>query len=254
MVTKICKICKIEKPVVDYFFCKKRQCYYSHCKKCNTERNNINRNKRKDEYNKNRKARRIKYKEQEKQYRVKYYQEKIKPKNKGRKEKKTKEEWDLYHAEYRRKNREKLKIQARKYRANKAEIVRDNRKKLYQKRTASDKIKQNLRVRIRKCIKRKSDSSMELIGCSIEDLCVYLESKFTNGMTWANYGPKGWHIDHIIPCSSFDLLDPDEQKKCFHYTNLQPLWATTEIAMSYGEDKDYIGNIEKSDLLLLKTI
>lgn len=260
MVTKICKICKIEKPVVDYFFCKRRQVYYSHCKKCNTERAKINRNKRKDEYNKKRKEKRVKYKEYEKIYRKKYYEEKIKPKNTGErkkykwKKKKTKEEWDLYHAEYRRKNREKLKIQAREYRINKAETIRNNNIRRYQKRTVSDKIKQNLRGRIRSCIKRKSNSSMELLGCSIEYLCEYLESKFTKGMTWNNYGLKGWHIDHIIPCSSFDFTNSDEQKKCFHYTNLQPLWGTTEIAISYGENKDYVGNIEKSNLFLLKTI
>ena len=53
-----------------------------------------------------------------------------------------------------------------------------------------------------------------------------MESQFTLGMNWDNYGRgKGkWNIDHIIPCDSFNLLDEEEQKKCFHYTNLQPLW------------------------------
>lgn len=66
-------------------------------------------------------------------------------------------------------------------------------------------------------------------------------------MTWENHKHCGWHLDHIIPCSSFDLSDPEQQNKCFHYTNLQPLWATTAIAMKYGEGPEYIGNLEKSD-------
>jgi len=43
-------------------------------------------------------------------------------------------------------------------------------------------------------------------------------------MTWENHGFDGWHVDHIKPCTSFDLTDLEQQKQCFHYTNLQPLW------------------------------
>ena len=46
---------------------------------------------------------------------------------------------------------------------------------------------------------------------------------FHPGMSWDNYG-SAWHIDHIRPCSSFDFSDPEQQKKCFHFSNLQPLW------------------------------
>jgi hypothetical protein len=69
----------------------------------------------------------------------------------------------------------------------------------------------------------KSASTKELLGCTTEFLRNYLQSQFTEGMTWDNYGE--WHIDHIKPCASFDLSKPEEQNKCFHYTNLQPLWA-----------------------------
>jgi HNH endonuclease. len=48
-------------------------------------------------------------------------------------------------------------------------------------------------------------------------------------MSWDNYGRDGWHIDHIRPCASFDLTDPEQQRQCFHYTNLQPLWAADNI-------------------------
>lgn len=76
---------------------------------------------------------------------------------------------------------------------------------------------------------QKTKKTMELIGCSIDFLRVHLKSKFSDGMTWNNYGKRGWHIDHIVPCAYFDLSDPEEQKKCFHYTNLQPLWAPDNL-------------------------
>lgn len=71
---------------------------------------------------------------------------------------------------------------------------------------------------------KKLSHARDFIGCTKEELLKYLESKFSEGMSWENYGRKGWHIDHIIPCSFFDLTDTEQQKKCFHYTNLQPLW------------------------------
>jgi hypothetical protein len=92
----------------------------------------------------------------------------------------------------------------------------------------------NLRTRIW-CVltrsKTKKSKSLEcLIGCTIPFLIEYIESKFTKDMSWDNYGYYGWHIDHIIPCSSFDVADIEQQKKCFHYTNLQPLWAFENLS------------------------
>ena len=76
---------------------------------------------------------------------------------------------------------------------------------------------------------------LELIGCTSDKMKAHLEAQFSPGMTWDNYGhpnggyTAGWHIDHIIPCAAFDLTDPVEQKQCFHYTNLQPLWAEDNL-------------------------
>jgi len=69
----------------------------------------------------------------------------------------------------------------------------------------------------------KAATSAALLGCTAEFLKVYTESKFLPGMTWNNR--HLWHIDHRVPCAKFDMLDPEQQKQCFHYTNLQPLWA-----------------------------
>jgi hypothetical protein len=82
----------------------------------------------------------------------------------------------------------------------------------------------NLRTRLYQALKKlkKSDSTMKLTGCTLEQLKKHIESKFKDRMSWDNYGV--WHIDHIIPCAQFDLSDPEQQKICFHYTNLQPMW------------------------------
>ncbi len=86
-----------------------------------------------------------------------------------------------------------------------------------------------LRSRLRKVLKGKlkSAKTKELLGCSITYFLDYMESQFDDEMSWANYGQ--WHLDHIKPCASFNLINPEEQRECFHYTNLQPLWAEDNL-------------------------
>jgi len=88
------------------------------------------------------------------------------------------------------------------------------------------RITHNLRERLRAALhtNSKGTKTMDMLGCNIEDFKIYLSSKFVEGMNWENYGIKGWHIDHIKPCASYDLSDYEQQKQCFHHTNLQPLW------------------------------
>lgn len=103
----------------------------------------------------------------------------------------------------------------------------------WNKKSIKHKIVRNLRRRVHHALKgeTKSESTLSLLGCSINYLKEYLESKFQQGMTWDNYGE--WHIDHIKPCSAFDLSDPVQQKECFAYTNLQPLWAIDNLKKAY---------------------
>lgn len=63
---------------------------------------------------------------------------------------------------------------------------------------------------------------LELIGCSYEELKVYINNQFKIGMNFDNYGE--WELDHIYPISKFNLNNIDEIKKCFNYKNIQPLW------------------------------
>ena len=163
-----------------------------------------------------------------KQYRLNN-KEKIKQYNLDNKE---------YHKEYRLKNKEKIKQYKKKYDLNNKEKRRkyQNERK---KRDPNYKLIKIIRTRIINVLKGryKSKRTIELLGCSIEEVWNHLESKFKSGMTKENHGL--WHIDHIKPCASFDLTDPEQQAICFHYTNLQPLWAVDNRRKGsrYGTDE-----------------
>ena len=84
---------------------------------------------------------------------------------------------------------------------------------------------------------QKVGSAVGDLGCSVEFLKQYLEFKFQSGMTWDNHSQFGWHIDHIIPLSSFDLTDREQFLKACHYTNLQPLWWNENLSKYNKENK-----------------
>ncbi len=135
------------------------------------------------------------------------------------------------YEEYRIKNKQRKKKYDRIYKI----MNRDKRniyEKIRRKNNISYKLLGNLRTRIRLLLKNKwkSGHTVTLLGCSTQFLKEYLEKLFNHGMTWDNYGK--WHIDHIRPCASFDLSQESEQRKCFHYTNLQPLWAEENLKKS----------------------
>jgi hypothetical protein len=133
-----------------------------------------------------------------------------------------------YNKEYNLKNKEKRK----QWRLNNKEKSKKYQNKYYKKKIKIDpnyKLIKNMRTRIWFALKRKykSKSTIKLLGCSVKECWQHLKSKFQPGMTKENYGQ--WHVDHIIPCASFDLKCPVQQMACFHYTNLQPLWAADNI-------------------------
>jgi hypothetical protein len=92
------------------------------------------------------------------------------------------------------------------------------------------RLRRVLRSRIRKFVlgKGNQNRTTALVGCSIGFLKTYLSTQFKFGMTWGNYG-KIWHIDHIRPCASFDLTNCEQQKQCFNFRNLQPLFALENL-------------------------
>lgn len=105
------------------------------------------------------------------------------------------------------------------------------RRKKRRKADLGYRLKETLRGRIWSALagQAKSARTQELLGCPVIWLQVHLESQFRPGMSWENYGPV-WHVDHIRPCASFDLSDPEQQKICFHWTNLQPLFAKENLS------------------------
>mgnify|MGYP003660522075 FL=1 len=115
-----------------------------------------------------------------------------------------------------------------RWRLENPELKNKNQREYRRKRKKKDiefRILENLRTRINSVLKgiSKSKRTMELLGCSLKEFKEHLSLKFKDNMTFDNYGK--WHVDHIKPCSKFNLIDPLEQAICFHYTNLQPLWA-----------------------------
>lgn len=133
-------------------------------------------------------------------------------------------EW-LYS--YRKNNPEKIKATQRK----RLPKIRKRMKERYENDICF-KLKVILRTRLRSSIQEmwKTGSSVADIGCSMDELKIYIEKKFYPNprtgepMTWENWKKFGWHIDHVIPLSSFNLANKEELLKAVHYTNLQPMW------------------------------
>jgi hypothetical protein len=152
---------------------------------------------------------------------------------------------------YRELNRKKINAQKMEhYKLNKERLIKNssdykkNNRKRYndlkinrKKNDPSYKLRITVSERIRQALKyhlagtyKKKNSTIELLGCSIDELKIHLQNQFKKGMTWQNHGE--WHIDHIIPCAAFDLSKKEDCLKCFNYKNLQPLWAHENLSKS----------------------
>lgn len=235
---RICRVCKDEKDLIEFSKHKKGKNGYDNiCKKCNCAKSKI--------YYINNEE---KVKEHNKTYSKIYHEN-------------NKDDVHAYHKIYYEKNIESKKIYAKKYNEENKEInyLREKARKKHKRKTdPAYRIEQDMRTRIYMVIKNyrskykvsKKDFVLSHLGISISKFVEYLEKQFLPEMNWDNHG-KIWEIDHIIPCASFNLLDENECKKCFHYSNHQPLFTTTEIAKSFGYE-NYIGNRNKYKNILKK--
>lgn len=201
---KLCSMCKEWKPFEAYVSDpRKRLGITSNCRSCRATKARISRKEHPERH--------IKYRWSNEQFRD-YYARNI-------------DRCRAYAKKYREKNRDKA---ARRFRERRQNDV-------------AFRILDNLRGRLNDAVRRhktvKAFHTRDLFGCSIIELRAHLESQFTDDMSWDNYGGRrldSWEIDHIRPCNEFDLTDPDQQKQCFHYSNLQPLWKRDNLAKAKG--------------------
>jgi hypothetical protein len=103
---------------------------------------------------------------------------------------------------------------------------------------------------MRKCLKdslvgRKGHKTFVYLGCTGPELKVWLESQFTEGMSWDNRSTDGWHIDHYVPISYFDLSKEEDRFICWNYRNLRPLWGAENVEKGNTLPADYLQHIEK---------
>lgn len=134
-------------------------------------------------------------------------------------------------------NKDHVKSYQKDYNDKNREYVRERALKREKERYRTDvrfRLTHILRRRLRQALVHqaldsKAGRTFDLLGCSLDYFKDYFESKFTVGMTWEKFLKGDIHIDHKKPCISFDLSKPGEQRLCFHYTNLQPLWAVDNI-------------------------
>lgn len=139
-----------------------------------------------------------------------------------------------YLKNYYQNNKTKIDIQNRKWEKDHKEVKNKyNRNKCLV--DVNFKLKRRLRRTVYGYIKKnskRSSSAVRDLGCTTQELIKYFESQFKEGMTWQNWTKNGWHIDHIVPLSWFDLSNREQFLVACHYTNLQPLWAKDNIKKS----------------------
>ncbi len=216
---RTCIKCGKIKPLSEYRFRKEVGLYRRDCKQCGREKNK--------EYNKNNREKR---RENAREYR-KNNPEKMRE-NAKKHYHENKEYYYIKLKLWKEKNPDYTKEYSREYRKNNTDRLKEWQRE-YQRIKYHSNINYKLRMliggRIRRVLNQsrvnKNNTTLELLGCSFRELKEHIENNFKKDMSWNLLYKGEIHIDHIQPCASFDLTDPEQQKQCFHYSNLQPLWA-----------------------------
>jgi len=200
---KICSKCGEVKDRSEFSFRKDTQKYRNACKKCIKARN------------------------------TKYYQdnkEKLRETNKKWRLN-NKEKSDAIYARYRKTDKRKA-VCKKWYNNNKEKVLeyRNNRYRTDVQYNLNIKIRRRLWMSMKNYKITKPDKTINILGCSYNELREYIESLFTKGMSWDLVLSSEIHLDHVLPISYFDLENNEQLKSAFHYTNLQPLWAKDNLS------------------------
>ena len=160
-----------------------------------------------------------------------------------------------YQKEYYSKNRETKIEKRRNYIINNKDKVKEY-KKIYKNKMYKDNLSYKLlccfRTRLSGLISNKTSNSKDYLGCTILELKEWLSFNFDENINWDNYG-EYWHIDHIIPCKSFDLTKDENIYKCFHWSNLAPLEKSKNIEKSSKIIQETIDFYEKRKYEFIKS-
>jgi hypothetical protein len=163
--------------------------------------------------------------------------------------KQNREKVATYNKVYKAENQEKIRETTVKYNIENRDAIRSRSTANYiraLKENPSFKIAHTLRKRIRTVLKggKKVDNTLKLLGCSLEFFKEWLSYCFTSDMTFENHGSL-WHLDHVIPCSKFNLTIELQQRQCFHWSNMKPMYARDNIRKNNKATQEEIEEHEK---------
>lgn len=214
IMNKICKCCNIDCSIDDFAYSdKSKNSRRNICKKCTSLKNKEWREKNKSIL----KSKRDKYYHEN----IDKIRERDNKRNEKRKDKKS---------EYEKNNREKINLRSReRYKI-------DN----------NYRMKKILRSRFKKTMsgKKKYKSILTYLEISMEQFLHWIEYQFTDNMTWENQGSY-WEIDHVMPCSYYNLNLKTDIEKCFHWKNMRPLSKEENTKKSNKFDESLIYNHQK---------